>query len=100
MKLGILVNKDTHLQHIDRLAAAALEKDHDVTIFVMDEGTLLLHDELFLALSQRPGVVVCYCSHSAGEQGVSTQQLAENLRSGSQINNAIMMHGADKVIAL
>lgn len=98
MKLGILVNTDRHLDHFLGIAGAALDKGHEVTVFVMDGGTALLHGQAFLALAQRDGVSVNLCEHSAGSLGVKTEGLPESIVSGSQLNNAMMNREADKVI--
>lgn len=98
--LGILVNTDRHLKHILGLAHAALGKGHEVTIFIMDEGTRLLHDARLLGLAGLPGVTVSLCDHSAKRHGVETEGLPEAVVCGSQLNNAMMNHGAERVIVL
>ena len=91
-KLGILVNTDKYLEDIVGLAKAAKAAGHDVTVFGMDDGTLLMAD-ICKALGQ--GIEVSYCEHSASPRGVSD---VEGATAGSQYQNAVMMHEVDKVV--
>jgi sulfur relay (sulfurtransferase) complex TusBCD TusD component (DsrE family) len=100
MKLGILVNTDRHLEHIVGLAKAATEKDHEVMIFAMDDGTKLVENESFVALAGLRGIAVSVCDHSANQRGIETEGRAGEIDVGSQFNNAMMVHHADKVIVL
>ncbi len=100
MKLGILVNTDKHLEHITGITKSALKKGHEVTIFAMDTGTLLLASPEFTSLSELEGVHMSYCSHNAEKYGAKTEGLPEAIVGGSQYNNAQMMHNVDKMIVL
>lgn len=100
MKLGILVNTDKHLEHTLGLTKAAVAKNHEVIIFVMDEGTRLLKNDLFVALARLPDVSVSLCEHSAKGYGVDTKELSKDVSCASQFNNAMMNHSADRVIVL
>ena len=100
MKLGILVNTDRHLAHTRGLTRAAIEKNHDVIIFIMDEGTRLLEDNSFVELAELPGVSMSLCEHSAKACGISTEKLSKDVDCASQFNNAMMNHNADRMIVL
>jgi len=99
MKLGILVNTDRHLEQITGITQAAVLKGHEVIIFNMDDGTKLLNDPDFCALSKLQGVKMSFCRHSS-RSGVGTEGLDKEIIEGSQYNNALMNHDADKVIVL
>ncbi len=100
MKLGILVNTDRHPETVLGLTDAALGKGHEVVIFAMDDGTRLLTQQSFAALCGRTGVSMAFCDHSAQKLGVSTGGLGKAVVSGSQYDNASMMHDCDKVVVL
>ncbi|MEJ2685378.1 MAG: DsrE family protein [Candidatus Sulfobium sp.] len=100
MKLGILVNTDRHLDHVMGLARAALAKGHEVTVFNMDDGTKLLATPEFSELCRMKGVTTSFCDHSAKHVGAVTEGLPEEMVCGSQYNNAVMNHDADKIIVL
>ncbi|HEX19782.1 MAG TPA: hypothetical protein ENG78_03055 [Acidiferrobacteraceae bacterium] len=100
MKLGILVTKVRHLGHIVDLTKAAIGKDHEVAIFVMDEGTQLLGDRKFSDLAKLNRVSVSFCEHSAEAHGIDKTKLVEEIESGSQFGNAMMNHNSDRVISL
>ncbi len=100
MELGILVNTDKHLEHVLGLTGAATSKGYEVAIFVMDGGTRLLRDASFIELAGRGGVTMSVCLHSADLHRVETTGLPEEITCGSQFNNAMMTHGADRVIVL
>lgn len=100
MKLGILVNTDRHLEHIVGITQAASEKGHEVVIFSMDEGTHLLHNPEFTDLSELDGVSMSVCRHSAEEHKIELDDVPEGITRGSQFDNAVMNHEADRIIVL
>lgn len=54
--LGILVNTDRHLRHVQGFTRGALARGHKVIVFLMDSGTRLLQDAALLGLAALPGV--------------------------------------------
>ena len=100
MKLGILVTTDKHLEAVTGLTRAALKKGHDVSIFSMDDGSRLLAEPAFADLSTEDKVEMGFCEHNAKGMGLSIENLPEKIISGSQYDNAVMNHEADKVIVL
>jgi predicted peroxiredoxin len=100
MKLGIFVNTNRHLEHVVGLVKAALSKGHEVVMFNMDDGTKLLGTPEFSELCKTKGVSLSFCDHSAKGLNVTTEGLPPEIVCGSQYNNAVMNHNADKVIIL
>lgn len=100
MKLGILVNSDRHLEAVAGLTKAALSKGHEVTIFTMDEGVRLLHEPVFRELCGMDRIKMSFCDHSTRMLEVPKEGLTDEIVCGSQYNNAVMNHEADKVIVL
>jgi len=66
----------------------------------MDEGTRLLSNPAFTALSGRQGVTMAYCDHSAQHLGTKPASLPKAISCGSQFDNATMDHESDRVIVL
>lgn len=99
-RLGILVNTDRHLKHVLGFTRAALAARHEVIIFVMDGGTRLLRDAGLQGLAGLPGVSLSLCDHSAKRHGVDIEGLPAAVVCGSQLNNAMMNHQAERVIVL
>ena len=100
MKLGIIVNTDRHLDHVLGIIRAALSKNHEVSIFAMDDSIHLLSDPSFSGLTETDNVSMSICRHSAERLGIETENLAEGIKAGSQWENALMAHDADRVIVL
>jgi hypothetical protein len=100
MKLGILVNTDKHLNDIIGITEAAAEGGHGVIIFAMDDGTRLIEETSFTALSAKENVSMGFCDHSALQLGVNKNGLPEDIIVGSQYDNAVMDHESDRVIVL
>ncbi len=100
MKLGIFVNTNRHLGHVVGIVKAALAKGHEVIIFNMDDGTKLLGTPEFAELCKTRGVAMSFCDHSAKGLNVTTEGLPQEIVCGSQYNNAVMNHDADRVIIL
>lgn len=100
MKLGIFVNTDRHLADVVGLVKAALAKGHEAILFNMDDGTKLLHTPEFAELCKTKGVTMSFCDHSAKHMGITSEGLSKEIVCGSQYNNAVMHHDADRVIVL
>ncbi len=100
MKLGILVNTDRHVEHILGLTKATIAANHEVIIFIMDEGTKLSENDFMVALAKLPTVSICLCKHSAENCGVNIEELSKDIKCVSQFDNAMMCHYADRVIVL
>lgn len=100
MKLGMLINTAKHLDDIVGICRAALARNHQVSIFAMDEGTRLLENEAFVALAELDGVSMSLCDHSAKMCGAKIDGLPPKIVCASQLNNATMNHEADRVIVL
>lgn len=98
--LGILVNTDRHLRHIRGFTRAALARGHEVSVFLMDAGTRLLQDVSLLDLASLPGVTLSLCDHSARKHGIALEALPSAVVCGSQLNNAMMNHEAERLIVL
>jgi predicted peroxiredoxin len=100
VKLGILINTDRHLEHVIGLTRAAVAQGHEVSIFAMDCGTRLLGDPRCAALCGLPAVSMAVCEHSAARHGMQAAPLAKEITRGSQLQNAMMTHAADRVVVL
>ena len=100
MKLGILVNTDRHSRHLTGVVRAALSKGHEVIIFFMDSGVKLLSDSEVSGLCQHPGVSMSFCDYTTQKNGISKEGICGDIVCGSQYNNAMMNHEADRVIVL
>ncbi len=100
MKLGIFVNTNRHLKHVVGIVKAALAKGHEVVMFNMDDGTKLLGTPEFAELCKTKGVTMSFCDHSAKGLNVTTEGLPAEIVCGSQYNNAVMNHDADRLIVL
>jgi len=100
MKLGILVNTDRHPDHVIGITTAAVSKGHEVIIFIMDDGTKLLNNPNLCALSKLQGVQMNYCKLGTMRLGLVTEGIPGEIMEGSQYNNALMNHYADRVIVL
>lgn len=98
--LGIIVNTARHARHLAGITLAARAKGHDVDIFLTDAGTLLLNDPAVRQLALLQGVQMSFCLHSAGNHGVAVEGIGPEITAGSQLNNAILNHHADRVIVL
>jgi len=100
VKIGILVNTDCRLEEAVGITRAAVAKGHTVDVFIMDEGVRLLCDPTFTGLSAVGGVRMSYCDHSTDQLRCKPQGLPGEIVCGSQYDNALMGHTADRIIVL
>ncbi len=100
MKLGMLINTAKHVDDIVGICRAALARNHQVSIFAMDEGARLLENAAFVSLAELQGVSMSVCDHSAKMIGANPEGLSPKIVRASQLNNAMMNHSADRVIVL
>lgn len=91
-KIGVLVNSDRNLDAIVGVVKAAVESGNQVSIFMMDDGTLLAKD---LCDKLCDIAELTFCDHSAKPRGVEG---VEGVAASSQFQNAVMMHEADRVV--
>lgn len=100
MIIGMLIITYNHLEAIIGITRAALAKGHEVIIFNMDEGVRLLEKPSYTALCKLQGVTMSFCDHNAKEFDIRKELIPTEIVCGSQYNNAVMNHTADKVIVL
>ncbi|MBI4849309.1 MAG: DsrE family protein [Nitrospirae bacterium] len=100
MKLGIFVNTDRHAKDLIGLTKASQSKGHEVIVFFMDDGVKLLSKKEIAALCKLPGVSISYCDYSTQKLDVQKNGVCGEMVCGSQYNNAMMNHEADRVIVL
>ena len=100
MKLGILVNTERHLDMLLSISRAALEKGHEVSVFVMDKATCMLVDDSLKELAALDGLNVTCCDYNAMMNDVPRDVIADTITSGSQYDNAIMTRNSDRIITL
>lgn len=100
MILGIVVNTDKYLKAVIGITKAALAKGHEVIIFNMDEGARLLEVSSYTELCKFQGVTMSFCDYNAKGFGIKKELIPTEIVCGSQYNNAVMNHTADKVIVL
>ena len=100
MRLGIHVNTNRHMRELMSIARAAVDRGHTVSVFVMAEGTSLLAEKGMGELASIGGVDVSFCDYNAKEMGINRDEAAEPLRTGSQLDNAIMVRDSDRVVSL
>ena len=91
-KLGILLNSNKYRDDVIGIIKAAKAAGHDVSIFMMDDGTLLGSE---VAAECSDDAEMAYCDHSAEPLGI--KEIAGATK-GSQYQNAVMAHEADKVV--
>lgn len=100
MILGILVNTDKHRDDVLGIAQAAVSKGNEVIIFTMDEGIRLFEDRSYAGLCKQDGIRISFCDHNAQKLGLNKEGISEQIVCGSQYDNAVMVHEADRIIVL
>jgi hypothetical protein len=100
VRLGILVTTDRNRGLVRGIAQAALAQGHTVAVFAMDEGARLLADPLFTGLALLPGLTMSFCDLSFRRLFDAPPEMPPAIVEGSQYDNALMNHDADKVIVL
>lgn len=79
-----------------KLARAARDKGHDVTVFIMSAGVTNLGRDNFLSL-RSDGVEITVCEHNRAQyQGTGE---VEGVKLGSQFDLAGYVYDSDKVVS-
>lgn len=91
-RIGILVNTDKRLDDVVGFVKAAVNSGSQVSIFLMDDGTVLAQ-ELCDKLCDVAELTLC--DHSAKNRDIEG---VEGVAASSQFQNAVMMHEADRVV--
>jgi hypothetical protein len=100
VKLGILINTNRHKEAIIGITNEAIKRGHQVILFFMDEGCLLLMDKEILSLRKLDDVSMSVCDLNRRKIGIKDEEILVGIRCGSQYDNAVMNKEADKVIVL
>jgi hypothetical protein len=93
MLLGLLITTRRYKEHIVAILREARKEGHDLRVFMMDEGCLLLREEDFLQALQGLDVAVCDLNRRA--LGIEPPQ---GVRLGSQYDNARMAHECERLL--
>ncbi len=101
MVVGILVTTDLYKEDLICITEAAIKRGHRVMIFLMDRGVLLVKAKEVADLRNLPGVLsFSLCDLNLKRSGISENEVPEGIICGSQYNNAVMVHDADRIIVL
>jgi len=100
VRLGILINTANHKRELVDIARAAIAKSHEVTLFFMDGGVLLMREPEVASLASIENLSVRYCDYSAMVHGLSRDEAPAEFEAGSQVDNLMMIRETDKVISL
>ncbi len=100
MTLGLLITRDGFKDDIIGLTKSAVNKGHEVIIFMMDDGIRHTQDADITALKELNGVSMSICDHSAKLRDVQEDMVPEGITCGSQYQNAVLNQDADKVITI
>lgn len=100
MRLTLVLHKGLNslaANTVIRLARAAREKGHDVTVFAMSEGVTNLMREDFLSL-RSDGVEITVCEHNRAQYQGHAEEV-EGVKYGSQFDLAGYVFDSDKVVS-
>lgn len=97
MRLGMILTTGFGSQNLHtarRLAEAALEEGHQVSLFLMNDG--VCHLRRFQDL-QGKGLALSLCAHNAYQRGL---EKVEGVLFGSQYDWAQIVNESDRVVCL
>jgi len=96
--LGIVVKTDEYPQHVAGIARAAAKRGHTVMVFMTDDGVRICSHPEISALKDIADVSLC--DHSAKDRNVDESSIPDGITCGSQYNNAVVNHDADRVVVI
>jgi len=98
MNLGLLLITNGYKDDVIGLIKAGLSKGHTVNVFMMDDGVHYCQDEDIVALNASDDITMSLCDRSCHLRGITAEMIPEGITEGSQLQNAMMHNGADRVI--
>ena len=98
MNLGLLLITNGYKDDVIGLVKAGLDQGHTVNIFMMDEGVFYCQDEGIVALNESDNVSMSLCDRSCHLREITAEMIPEGITEGSQLQNAMMHNGADRII--
>ncbi|VAW56136.1 hypothetical protein MNBD_GAMMA07-419 [hydrothermal vent metagenome] len=98
MVLGLLLITKGFQDDIIGLVNAAIEKDHSINIFMMDDGVYYCQNENIVTLIQSNKVNMSLCDRSCQLRDITTDMIPDGITEGSQLQNAMMHNSADRII--
>ena len=94
----LLITKG-YKEDIIGLIKSARSKNHEVTVFMMDEGVFYCQDEDIIDLSQSENISMSLCDRSCHLRGITAEVIPSSITEGSQLQNAMMHNSADRIIS-
>jgi len=95
-QLGILVTTDKYLEHIIGIARAAAKSQRRVSIFLMDDGVLLLKNPAFCALQEEKRIELTACLHSV--ESLMIKEREKGVEYAGQFLNAQIAHDCQRYL--
>ena len=75
-------------------------RGHQVTVFIMSSGVLLLSDNVLSDLAETGNVDISYCDFNATRMNIDKSSISLRVKASSQLDNALMVRDSDRVICL
>ena len=98
MNLGMLLITKGYKEDVVGLIKAAIDEGHQVNVFMMDEGVFYCQDDDIVALNASENVAMSLCNHSCHLRGITAEMIPQGIIEGSQLQNAMMHNGSDRII--
>lgn len=98
MNLGLLLISNGYKEDVIGLINAGLKQGHSINVFMMDEGVFYCQDKDIVALNQSDNVNMSLCDRSCHLRGITAEMIPDGIEEGSQLQNAMMHNGADRII--
>jgi len=98
MNLGLLLISNGYRDDVIGLINAGINQGHNVNVFMMDDGVFYCQDDDIVALNQSDKVSMSLCDRSCHLRDITAEMIPEGIEEGSQLQNAMMHNGADRII--
>lgn len=97
-KLGILVTNDEYADAVIGVSRAALDLGKEVSIFLTDDGCVLIKNEKFLQLL-KSGAEISACGHSAEQRNIKKEEVERSgIRFTTQFQNAVIVQESKRYV--
>ena len=98
MNLGILLITNGYKDEVTGLIKAGLDKGYTINVFMMDKGVHYCQDKDIVALNSFENFSMSLCDRSCHLRGITAEMIPEGITEGSQLQNAMMHNGSDRII--
>lgn len=98
MHYGVIATKTDYADKIIELTQRMVQKGFSVSIFLTDDGVLLIKNPEIAGLRNLAGVEMSLCDYTARSRNIPSEEIPEGVIAGTQYQNSLIHSECDRIL--